>query len=130
MSKSLIFLSKLLICSFFAKTSDSLRKPMSELPALNNHHSYWSILQPIRNNHHSYWSILQAIRNNHHSNWSTFQSIRNNHHSYWSVLQPIRNNHHFSWLIVQPIRNNHHSYRSIYNKFWPNLVKFKMQIVA
>ena len=35
MSESLIFLSELLICSFLdKKTSDSLRKPMSEFPAL------------------------------------------------------------------------------------------------
>ena len=35
MSKWLVFLSELLIRSFFAKPSDSLRKPMSEFPALN-----------------------------------------------------------------------------------------------
>ena len=35
MSKSLVFLSELLIRSFFSqKTSDSLGKPMSEFPAL------------------------------------------------------------------------------------------------
>ena len=35
MSESLVFLSEFLICSFFSqKTRDSLRKPMSEFPAL------------------------------------------------------------------------------------------------
>ena len=34
MSELLVFLSESLICSFFRKTSDLLRKQMSEFPAL------------------------------------------------------------------------------------------------